>query len=916
MAAPDRTVTATPTAPAEWTGATANGANTNYDSASGAPCTKTPDEYCDITLVHVDVPASYWSGRSGGVEFRTFDYVPLPSSDFDLYVYESNAAGRRGRLVGSSGAVPGEEERTTVSRASGYYLVQVVYFAVLASNYKGSAKFVHRDSLPDVDDPPGLQEFLASDPAHGIRSHSEPHLAQNPLDPDVLVAGSKMYDTDVDSLVEYEFKIGTYASFDGGVIWSDLGQLAVCSAAEAPRSSFPNNTCYPENDPARGGTGDEDVDDPDDPEDPFDPRGSGDYGEEYTTSDVWIHFDDEGNAYTMVLDHPSFESGTPNGWGMTLHRWESVSADDIRTGNTWSGRIPINKYDDGFLQEFALDDKNTFAVNNAGPDRDGRTGIIVTCWGQNLPDVLKQQQVCKRSTDGGRTFPGEPVPISGAEQLNIGVHVVADTKDENTFYATWLQYATSIVGAPDSIQFTKTTDGGQTWSPPQPIATLTSIPRTFPGQSFRNLSLPIMAVGPNGEVYVTYAEYRDAPQDEPPEEDDMQADIMLLKSTDGGSSFSDPKVVNGDRSNADQFQQYVAVNPDGQVNVAFFDRRHDPSNFYIDTYLARSDDGADTFTETRISHELSDPSINPPISPSGDFFGDYQGLVADECFTIPFFQDTHLANPQRDASFDEGMPRSQYQEVFAWRVLNQRNFDNRRCTTPPPGGGEGAPPPTTPEGLPVVRLIAPRLASDRSTSSRFPIRVLAGAPAIDHYVLQYRLAGTSAWRTLDSNLIAATKRFRGRYGATYEFRAQAVDRRGRAGPFESAATIIPLDDRARTRSIRYRGRWRQVKARNSFRRGFSRSTRRGSRVRFRFRGSRFYLVGRKSQYGGRALVIVNGRRRTVNFYGARARNRQLIKSFATGRRGTSVVEIVVLGKRGHRSARSARVEVDALGFGR
>ena len=112
-----------------------------------------------------------------------------------------------------------------------------------------------------------------------------------------------MYNRDRDSLAEYEFKIGTYASFDRGRQLVDLGQLNTCPQGQAPPSSWPlNNTCYPADDPARAGTGPEDQRRTAAP--------GGDFGEEYITSDVWTDFDDEGNAYAMVLDSPPFEAAT------------------------------------------------------------------------------------------------------------------------------------------------------------------------------------------------------------------------------------------------------------------------------------------------------------------------------------------------------------------------------------------------------------------------------------------------------------------------------------------------------------------------------------------------------------------------------------------------------------------------------
>lgn len=665
----NRTVTVTPaTSPQTWSGVVSSGANAFYDFDVGEPCHNPeaipPDaqmRFCDITLLHVNVDPSFWDTTFGGVRVTIDEYFPDVASDFDLQVYESDASATRGNFVGQSGNPAGLAETVFISEASGYYLVQVIYFAVVASNYQGTAEFetfTRNPVPPDVDDPPGLQEFLASDPSVGFRSYSEPHIAQNPLNPDMLVAGSKFYNKDPDSLAEYEFKIGSFVSFDGGRDWTQLGQIKACPLSEAPEETWPlENTCYPEDVPGQEG-----------PE-----EGGPDIGEEYITSDIWMHFDDEGNAYAMVLDAPPFASG--NGWGMTLHKWESVSPSDVVTGDTWSDRIVINSYPDGDVrQELFLDDKNTFAVNNAGPDGDGQTGIMVACWGQNIRPA-KQQIVCERSTNGGESWPDEPLPISGVFPLVIGVHVVADPNDPMRFYAVWLQYGTGLAG-PATMEFTQSLDGGVTWLPSATIATLDDVPRQFPNQQFRNLSIPIMAISPSGQLYVVYAEYR--PTADPADEDGMQADIMIIRNDLMGlpGLWTAPTKVNQDNSRADQFQPYVGVNPDGQVEVAYFDRRHDTvDNFYVDTFLSRSTDDGATFTDVRLSHDMSSPELNAPVSTSGLFFGDYQGLVVDQCFAYPFFQDTHLANdPARDPGFDDGLPRSEFQEAFAWRVPNTPEF--------------------------------------------------------------------------------------------------------------------------------------------------------------------------------------------------------------------------------------------------
>ena len=81
----------------------------------------------------------------------------------------------------------------------------------------------------------------------------------------------------------------------------------------------------------------------------------------------------------------------------------------------------------------------------------------------------------------------------------------------------------------------------------------------------------------------------------------------------------------------------------------------------------------------------------------------------------------------------------------------------------------------------------------------------------------------------------------------------------------------------------------------------------------RVRGSRIYLVGRRSRRGGKALVRINGRRKTVSFYGRRTRNRVVVASLRGKRRGVNRVRITVLGRKGAKRSRGRRVEIDAIG---
>src|SRR5688572_10953530 len=177
LVAPDRTGVATPEAPFTWAGAVATGLNQSFDPAAPDTCGKAVENYCDVTLIDVQ-PGDLYSRFAGGIEFSIGGAAP--GTDLDLFVYASDASGLAGEFVGAS-AGPTDVERVSVMNGQGFYLVVVVYFNATDTGYDGRAEFFSRSLTPaDVDDPAGLQDVLVSDPGRGFRSHSEPHLSQDP----------------------------------------------------------------------------------------------------------------------------------------------------------------------------------------------------------------------------------------------------------------------------------------------------------------------------------------------------------------------------------------------------------------------------------------------------------------------------------------------------------------------------------------------------------------------------------------------------------------------------------------------------------------------------------------------------------------------------------------------------------------
>jgi hypothetical protein len=651
-----------------WSGAVKLGTET-LKADLGALCFKADGTLnagsgCDAFRLDVNVPAGFYSDHPGAVNVNVSGFG---TSDLDLFIYRRLPDGRPGQYITGDGAFIGSDENASIDRAEGSYIVVVTPYTVLGNqSYTASARLTTRSgpSLAELEQaaPPGLTNYRASHDAY--TSHSEPTIAMDPLDHNHLMAGSKMFENNDN----YLFKIGTYESKDGGRTWNDQGHLpGYCQQA---------GQCDPANPAAYR-----------------------------TTSDVSLAYDDEGNAYANVLDAPGGTAASI-GFNMTVHV--------KHPGQPWSGPTTVHdNRNNPLTEQLLLDDKNWIAVDNvtdvnggSNKPNDGKIGTMYVCWSLDGTGLVPLQEiVLMRSVDGGRKWggivPGDNIPLPVSQKTlisGIGCHVIVGPHGE--VYATW--YDNQL----NAIMQAKSTNRGRTFTPAAPIAGITGVNAPFAGESFRNLSLPSTAVDANGTIYVVASSHDSegkpllgnvfdagkeikagtldigtlkvllgtSEEDEGGQQElaggdgagpESGSDIVLFKSTNGGRSYTGPVRVNQDPPNGDgdQFQPWIAVTATGQVNVSFFDRRNDPGNYFIDTYLAQSEDGGATFHDQRVSARMWDPAVAAPTSVSGKFIGDYQGLVADDDAAIPFWNDTQLARlPKTDSRY------SPYQEVFAARV--------------------------------------------------------------------------------------------------------------------------------------------------------------------------------------------------------------------------------------------------------
>ena len=117
-----------------------------------------------------------------------------------------------------------------------------------------------------------------------------------------------------------------------------------------------------------------------------------------------------------------------------------------------------------------------------------------------------------------------------------------------------------------------------------------------------------------GSIYVCWSDQRNG---------ELNTDIFITKSSDGGKSWSEALKVNDDETTSQQFLPWMAIDQTtGYLYVVFYDRRN-YDDAQTDVYLAVSKDGGATFENMKISES--------PFTPNARvFFGDYNNISAHE----------------------------------------------------------------------------------------------------------------------------------------------------------------------------------------------------------------------------------------------------------------------------------------------
>jgi hypothetical protein len=423
------------------------------------------------------------------------------------------------------------------------------------------------------------------------RAQNEPSVAVDPRSPDVVVAGSNDYCTQV---TNPDVWVGYYRSTDGGATWRD--------------SLVPG---YPADDSAAG-------------------LASPTHGSCVAAGDPTQAFDNDGRLFYGFI---CFNRAKPANGGIDVATYGSDGATYLRTVRVAKGSPSAQFEGSGLFQ-----DKGNLVVDQSSSPYSGN--VYVT-WSRYAGKAANNAVLLSRSTDHGQSF-STPIKIdAGSGSASFADAAVGP---DGAVYVTYRTYAIQGSTA-DAFWIVKSTDGGRTFGAPRLVATIHPFssdqytggtggvdcgdgPFACPsGFTFSRWdSLSAVTADASG-VHVVYGARLPSGQGK-----------VFVRNSPDGLSWPTPSATLDGVGVGHQWTPDIA-SANGVLNAVFYDSRGDPgyapgvppgntpaganSGDVVNTVLARSSDGGATWTESQLTGHGSNFNWETHGSRRIGFWGDY-----------------------------------------------------------------------------------------------------------------------------------------------------------------------------------------------------------------------------------------------------------------------------------------------------
>ncbi len=250
-----------------------------------------------------------------------------------------------------------------------------------------------------------------------------------------------------------------------------------------------------------------------------------------------------------------------------------------------------------------------------------KTNVVYMTWTQfdkyDSADPLDSSFIMfSKSTNRGISW-SQPKRISkyGGDCLdsdNTVEGAVPALGPNGEIYVTW--------AGPKGLVMQKSLDDGKTWLAEekyvenQPEGWDIKVPGFYRANGLPFL-VSDMSDGPNrGTLYLNWSDQRNG---------NDNTDVWIMKSTDGGETWSNAIKVNQDGTRSHQFMTAIAIDQtNGDIHLVFYDRhKYKANSNQTDVVWCMSKDGGNTFQQQTISEKSFVPDEKV-------FFGDYLGIAA------------------------------------------------------------------------------------------------------------------------------------------------------------------------------------------------------------------------------------------------------------------------------------------------
>ncbi|MDQ3021078.1 MAG: hypothetical protein M3R36_10985 [Bacteroidota bacterium] len=351
----------------------------------------------------------------------------------------------------------------------------------------------------------------------------------------------------------------------------------------------------------------------------------------------------------------------------------TISSNNFRENNN-SAQIFISK-DDGINwkgSEIPLSQKfknSSYSDSYMDYDQDGNLLFVSVQF--DLNNNFREAIFFAKSHDNGTTWKSDFnfIDYNGKENIKLDrpkIYVDKSTENKNVIYITWIE----IKGFTSFIMFSKSSDGGNTFSPPRDIekndvqySSLNSnsngdlfltffkeeskilIKKSTDGGASWDSQIPFININPAGVKTESYYVIKNSLKkgirinSEPSVIISKNDDLLLTYSARGeGNDLADvffekinlitgdnakPKRVNNDNTSCDQFLPAITVDERNNIVIMYQDSRNDKNNIQTETYVSVSNDGGLNFYDEKIStHDFNARQVSVE-----QYIGDYNSCL-------------------------------------------------------------------------------------------------------------------------------------------------------------------------------------------------------------------------------------------------------------------------------------------------